>query len=211
MHEGFTIGLALHEDEFPVIIIDNFVSKENYPHVKEEIAYLSKFAKGSPKDAGAATDADGNLLKKGSSLWFREFYAAPVYSPVMQSFFALLGNVELRKKISSYHKEMHWWGLASAENKGGFILNKYEEGDYYDYHKDESMYSAIAYFQDDDSYEGGELIIEYPNTEKDKRLFEVKDNRMIIFPSHYRHSVVPIKNAKSPRFSVAAFVRHLAT
>lgn len=213
MHEGFTIGLSLHEGSFPVVVIDNFVSKEDYPHVKEEINYLSKFAMGTPQDAGAATNADGSQKKVGKSLWFREFYGMPRFSPTIQAYVKLLGNLDVRKKIMDYHPEMYWWGKASHDNQGGFILNKYEDGDYYDFHYDSAMYTVLSYFQDEPkNYDGGELVIEYPNLAKDKQMFEIKDNRAIIFPSHYMHSVLPIKynsEASTPRFSVAAFVRHL--
>ena len=85
---------------------------------------------------------------------------------------------------------------------------KYEEGGFYKFHVDDGQVPRTLsfIFLVNDEYEGGELVFNFNNSNKEI-VIEKKKNRMVVWPSNflYKHCVKPTKNGT--RYSVVAWAR----
>ena len=86
------------------------------------------------------------------------------------------------------HKHDHWFFKNALILNRSFLLNYYEDRNYYLPHSDEGLMTCLHWFyKEPKSFEGGEFVF----TDYDKKI-ELASNKMIIFPSMIKHEVTPI-------------------
>ena len=81
----------------------------------------------------------------------------------------------------------HYYDLYNLLNKKSFLISYYEKSNYYDYHHDLGLFTALTYlWKEPRAFEGGEIKFKL----KDNTEFRpgIKNNRCIIFPSYIKHA-----------------------
>ena len=180
---------------FPYIIIDNFYSKEEEDLVWDEIKFFSGNNKlKKPEDTGGAlaraalvNNNAGNKyeLKQNKGIFINECID-PSISNIIQ----------LNKKFSDIeYTHDHWYFKSLSRiitcrvGKDGTLLSYYENSDYYKQHVDNGYVTVLTWiYKEPKKFEGGELF--FPDFNES---VEVKNNRVIIFPSIVYHEVNKIE------------------
>ena len=212
---------------FPYIIIDNFYNKNELDIIWKELDFLldgDKFD--SPSDAGAAINDNGKLLANKKGLFLDSVYPNRKISNILTCNRKLFTN--LRSICDSNES---WFFRYLNGNYDQTILSYYENEDYYDAHSDQSIMTSLTWlYKEPKKFEGGDLYFkdtinnfsEYysnklsegksPSSYLEK--IEVKNNRMLIFPSMIPHQVDSVKmdseykNKGLGRFVIASLMNH---
>jgi Rps23 Pro-64 3,4-dihydroxylase Tpa1-like proline 4-hydroxylase len=80
----------------------------------------------------------------------------------------------------------------------GHLLNYYEDGDFYDWHDDSTVFTVLNWFcQEPQAFTGGEFGLR--NQAGQEKIIEFKNNRVLIIPSCTTHKVYPISLPNNPR------------
>jgi len=86
-------------------------------------------------------------------------------------------------------------------------LSIYSDGDYYLPHIDESLYTSVLWLnKEPKEYEGGNFIFHFEDGSTEE--VETKNNRMVLFPSFYKHEVKPVHYLTEdayPRCAISMF------
>jgi hypothetical protein len=161
----------------------DFFTQEEYNEMHQEL--LGLCGSGMMLDAeaaGGALDDSGNMLRKNKGL--------PIESFMEDSSIVKVFDSKIPFPYDQYDNVSH-------------LINYYEDGNYYGYHKDKSEYTAITIFhKEPKNYFGGDL------TFRDKYsiiISEVSPRDLIIFPGHLEHSVSPVVGGN--RISVSRFMK----
>ena len=88
------------------------------------------------------------------------------------------------------------------------FVSYYENNDEYDYHFDTSMFSMLIWlYKTPKKFKGGEFSFK-----KENRKIELKNNRMILFPSYLEHKVTKLnmKNSgdNNGRYTITHFFNY---
>ena len=85
-------------------------------------------------------------------------------------------------------------------NRDSTLVSYYEEGDLYESHHDDTMFTAVTWFvREPRKFEGGDLVITGYN--KLKHTVELKHNRCVVFRGYTHHQVLPVTNYTAEPFS----------
>ena len=144
-------------------------------------------------------------LKKGNSLWEDGKKTAGSHASIVKNNLQLNRESEISKKLSHSIKKKI---LSSPLIKSfalpkiihGIMFTKSLNNMQYGRHIDNPFMSSgrsdlsfTIFLTDKSTYDGGELIIEEMNSEKE---FKLNSGEIIIYPSTYLHSVKEIKNGE---------------
>ena len=187
--------MLIPECDKPFLVFDNVIPADKIESVKNELQYLNGFLS---KETGSALDWQGNSLKNNSGLWLSSYYNNPNYSPIYSSIIKIYSQ-EVVEAISSFDNAFIYYPHVAECLNWGCLLSKYEEGEYYKPHVDNAYYTATLFLNDD--FDGGEFYFDFDGEEVE---VENKSNRLVLFPSIYKHSVKPIKS--NCRYSVTMFL-----
>lgn len=91
------------------------------------------------------------------------------------------------------------------------LLSRYDEGMHYGNHVDDAMMdgqrtdlSFTVFLSDPESYDGGELVVDEPATE---RPFKLAAGAMLLYPSNTLHQVMPV--TRGQRLVLVGWIRSL--
>ena len=195
--------------KYPFLVFDNVVSEESIPSIFEEINYLSKFSS-NPNESGTATDSKKNPLKSNRCVFLQEFYNleyADKNSPILLALEKLLID-DFENAVRNYHPVFSHYIADRLIKKSGFLLSMYYDGDYYLPHDDGALYTAVLWLDHEPkTYEGGEFFFHFEDGSIEE--VEYKNNRMVLFPSYYKHEVKEVKYLNDdafPRCSISALL-----
>ena len=188
---------VLHEDP-PIILVKNLYDKEAKEKIILELNFLHEKL-GDVADAGASPDEKGEYITSKTGLFLNNVYKEKAVSDILkQNKFVL--------DIIAALGEKYWVYSCSEVLEYSTLVSYYEEGDYYKYHKDASVVSAITWFyKNPKNFSGGELKFSDLNIK-----VPCEDNSMVIFPGMVSHEVTEVKMLdktikKSGRFSITQF------
>jgi Rps23 Pro-64 3,4-dihydroxylase Tpa1-like proline 4-hydroxylase len=95
-------------------------------------------------------------------------------------------NLELHKTLSSSIPMARQFG---ETNKDSTFVSYYEDSDHFKPHFDVFQFTALIWlYKEPKQFEGGDLIFNELNEK-----IEIKNNRMLFFPSYLLHSVEEVK------------------
>ena len=191
--------------EFPAILIDDYYSKKELDLIWDELNFITKknvLYSGSQIESGAAKDELGNSLKSNYSIFLDNVYDSRNISNI------LTVNRKLFDQWNYITKNTNHWFYQNFECYSDFtLISYYENGDYYDFHKDRAGLTSLTWFyKEPKKFKGGDLYFSNENK------INVLNNRMIIFPSMIPHRVSPVfveKNdldQKLGRFCITQFL-----
>jgi hypothetical protein len=211
------------DEKSPIVVIDDFVSENHYGAILQEISMLDQKITLPPENSGSAVD-NGKQLKRNTGLWLCDYYNIRKSgegfknSPILGAFAGLLTNEEKASSIGKMHPFFSLFPIYCAMNSRnnlrlpinfiGYLLSKYQNGDYYEYHHDGADYTLVYYAYEEKQFEGGNIGFYFGG---EHREIESKPNRLVIFPSFYTHKVYEIKYltpSAKPRYGISCFLRH---
>ena len=197
------------DTKVPFFVIRNTLSEEELEKVYRELEFLKTSGKlNDPKDSGSATE-DGKLLKSNKSIALKEVYNDPRFSdivsivgPTLIESFPLLCNSapQDRNYGNWFMDEVQLYSSAT-------LVSYYEDGDYYEPHRDNSVLTAITFIAEDykncedQGFQGGDVTL--PDFDV---VIPFKHNCTVIFPGFIRHAVTKVSSDSGlGRFSIVNF------
>lgn len=200
--------VELFTDIFPRIVIDDFFTSEEYTEVFNEINLLSKYFQ-DPEDTGAAKEIDsGRLLKDNKAIFLNDVYKDLKFSYIHTALNKIYCNeiLDVITKSQEYYFNLLW----KDTNRDNTLISYYEDSQYYEPHKDSSLFTALVWlWEEPKSFAGGDLNLFYcENTYK----HPVQNNQCLIFPGRVFHGVDPVKmnikdmNQGKGRYTLSKFI-----
>jgi Rps23 Pro-64 3,4-dihydroxylase Tpa1-like proline 4-hydroxylase len=178
--------MILHKANPNFLVYDDFFNQEEMSKIWSELTFLTSPDKMlKPEKSGSALDDEGKLLKKNSVIFLESFYGNR-----NMSYISTITNKVFDNQIA---EDLHMVGglfeFIKIVNVEYNFLSYYEENDYYDSHRDNSVFTALMWLnKEPKKFEGGDLVFESLN-----ETIEYKSNRLVLFPSFLFHAVTPIK------------------
>jgi hypothetical protein len=168
----------------PVITIDNYYSERVCEKVWQELCFLNNEPEKlmSPQNTGSAFTTNENnqkiFFKKNKGIFLDEVYIDRSISNILVANRKIFDDAEKLIDIDIFFRYI------KESTKDKTLVQYYEDSDYYEYHSDIAVITAITWFyKTPKTFTGGELIFE------DGPSIECNFNRTVIFPSILRHSV----------------------
>ena len=169
---------------FPHIIVDDMYDESELKLIWKELDFLQ--AADNFKDpfiSGGAKTKDGKIMKNNHGISLDQHY------------FERNSSIILKVNRKLWHDDIlneakKHWALKTIykSNLDTSLLSYYKNGDYYDPHIDAACNTAITWFyKEPKRFDGGDLIF----TDFTYSV-EVKNNRVVIFPSSVKHQVKEI-------------------
>jgi Rps23 Pro-64 3,4-dihydroxylase Tpa1-like proline 4-hydroxylase len=192
------MNCQFYNEPFDHILITNTYTIKELIEVWKEIDQSSLKLKGPEHTMSAFNDTGVYKKKnkgffvdydkdkdKSSILKFREKFVNNVTCDVSGIIFKYYPSLNPNKKI--------WYDFTS-------LVSYYEDGDYYEPHRDSSLFTSVTFLKKEESkFTGGQLNFPEYNLSIDP-----KNNTTIIFPSIVEHQVLPMNG--SGRYSITNFI-----
>lgn len=190
-------------DGINAVVIDNFYNTDEADLVLSECISVLPQMMDETKTSGAL-DANGSIIKKNHGA----FIKSPG-SNIETLSKAKLFSVDVRDRMlmaNSLYKI--FFGLNRVET----LLSYYSDGDYYNNHIDDSIFTVVTYlYKQPKKFTGGEIVLQ-SYIDGISATIECLNNRTIIFPSITPHSVNPVKMVDDSgfdgRFCITNFINY---
>ena len=171
-------------ENLPVVVIDNYYSERVYEKIWQELSFLNNEPEKLllPENTGSAytTNENGQKIfsKKNKGIFLDEVYIDRSISNILVANRKIFDVAEKLIDVDIFFR------YVKESTRDKTLVQYYEDSDYYGYHCDKSVMTAITWFyKTPKMFTGGELVFE--NGPK----IECNFNRFVIFPSILRHSV----------------------
>ena len=232
LFKQFPIEVINYNKNFPYIIVDNFYDKNELDLIWKELDFFLDFDgdKLDDPDVTGSAKLDGKIIKKNKGFFLDEFYGSKAYqvSNILRCSRKLYNNWEriVGKNPNWYFKMLT--ASKSYLNHDTTLVSYYEDTDYYESHTDNSILTIVTWFyREPKGFDGGDFILnakkamgkedklkKHPLNEYEPQTIEIKNNRMVIFPSQIPHQVIPIqmkdKNKKRMgRYCLTNFLKNV--
>jgi hypothetical protein len=178
------MNFKFYKNPVPHIVIDQFFTPEEYQKVWNEIMFLSPKMR-TPDETGTAKSPRG-FLKKGVGVFLEGFYNNPRDSDIFIYCKKIFDQVNVEKISSSnlFFKPFQFVNVTDSA-----LVQMYKNGDFYQPHKDNSLYTAVTLVhKEPKQYNGGDFYFSESN-----HVVELYSNQTIIFPSFAEHGVSEVK------------------
>lgn len=203
--------ISNYSEPFPFVIIEDFLTDEQYDIVFSEIVSLISYLK-YPNETGSAFDVVGNdkvYKKQNLGIYLDEVFESNRQKSAILRYYDQIYQKDIMEVIC----ENGWFyeHYFPTTNHDSTLLQMYGDGDHYKKHKDYTNFTIIGlYHTNPKKFEGGELI--FPNYDLE---IELENNQLIIFPSQIPHEVLPVKSnsneVQDNRFTVTRFISRTIT
>ena len=177
---------------FPYLLVDEFYDDSEVNLIWQELDFLAqpfKYQDGS--FSNKEKDRDGVAVKQSKCIHLDNVYADRKISNIL-----MVNRKLFSEQITMAFSDLSFgYDYFSKCNLDYTTLTLYDEDDYYLPHDDFSMYSAITWFyKEPKKFKNGDLVFSDYN-----HSVEVKNNRMIMFPSQIIHQVDKLVFDDTPR------------
>jgi Rps23 Pro-64 3,4-dihydroxylase Tpa1-like proline 4-hydroxylase len=185
------------------VVVDNIYSKEEMDALLVEC--LSVLPQLQPEEGTSpALDSSGNPMKKNHGA-----FIADGKSKMVSTMREKILSQEFKDSIINSNS---LYRILYACDKVDTLLSYYGNGDYYDAHVDDSIFTAIMYaYKEPKRFSGGEIKL-HSYIEGKVVTIEPYNNRLILFPSVTVHSVNPIvldnDTGGDGRFAISQFIEY---
>ena len=179
---------------FPFLVIDNWYTPNEEKAIWKELDFFSV----TPKDqidraenTIVARNKDGSSKSKAYRFYIEEYYNKRKISPIL--------NYMYKQRSSEFHKIIKdctpYSRSFPTSNTDSTMLSYYEENDHYEIHHDTMLWTCLIWMvREPRLFDGGDFKLNEPDIE-----VKLKNNRMVMFPCCYLHSVSPIKFHTQPK------------
>jgi hypothetical protein len=176
------------------LVVDDFFNEREQKQIWKELEFLTDPSKLLPPEKTGTAFINDELLKKNQAIFLDTFYGKREHSNILNNCMKMLS----REMLSIFDDMDGEFKYAIGSNLDTTLLSYYEDTDYYKPHTDEAVLTFLYWcYKEPKAFEGGDLIL--PEIDAD---IEVKNNRLVVFPSYRLHSVTPLSmNIKNEPFS----------
>ena len=194
------MNIQYHNEEIPLIIIDDFYDDTEVREIMVELDYLSDNRRMIEpfKDKTGVTE-----IKNVGCVYLDEFYFNRKSSNILTVTEKIFSD-----ECSIINNHPHWFFDMRAMNTHHTQILYYEDANEYQSHYDESRLTVLTYFyKEPKRFEGGDLLFPDFNMQ-----VECVNNRVVIFPSIVNHASTPIvmdeahKNKKRGKYCITQFL-----
>ena len=177
--------ILYYDDPVPHVIIDNFYTFEELNLIADELKFLTHPTKMmSPQVTGSAVNSKGDSTKKNYGLFLDSVYSQRNISDILTFSKKLFEQTTLKAIGNNFIGR-----FLMISNKDTSLLSYYEDSDHYLPHFDSATLTACTWlFKEPKKFVGGDFKFSDYNYN-----IQLKNNRMIIFPSPYNHEVSSVK------------------
>jgi len=179
---------------YPFVLIDNWYTPNEEKAVWKELDFYCATPKDQLERAEntivARTD-DGTSKSNAYRFYIEEYYKKRQISPII--------NCTYKQRSPEFHniinKCMPYARSFFSSNFDSAMVSYYEEKDHYKSHHDTMLWTCLIWMvREPRLFNGGDFILEDIDT-----TIKLKNNRMIMFPSCFLHSVTPVKFHTQPK------------
>ena len=180
---------------FPFVVVDNWYTPNEEKAVWKELDFLSTTPKNQidrAENTIVARDLDGTAKSNAYRFYIEDFYKKRELSPII--------NCMYKQRTPEFQKIIEDNCIPYARsflssNADSSLLSYYEESDHYKPHHDVSLWTCLIWMvREPRLFDGGDFKLNEPDVE-----IKLKNNRMVMFPSCFLHSVSPIKFHTQPK------------
>jgi Rps23 Pro-64 3,4-dihydroxylase Tpa1-like proline 4-hydroxylase len=202
--------IRYYNDPVPYILIDDYFSNHELIEIWKELDFLTSPIKMMNENQTGSASVDGNILKNGYGIFLNNLYKSHEISNILQHVKKLFDQDLVKQFIEKNLIFNYFYSC----NYDVTLVNYYEDGNYYNLHRDDSMLTCIIpLYKEPLAFKGGDFVL----GSKDY-VIPLKNNQMIIFPGCVPHAVTPIEftteNTKfsgNGRYSINQFISYQTT
>lgn len=161
------------------ILVNNIYSKNDLDGIWLEIDFLHNNLLNPEKTGTAYNTRTKEYLKHGKGIFLDDVYKLRNCSNILT-----VNRKIWQDEILNASKTFSgWWQYYRDCDKDYTLLNYYDDKDFYEYHKDHSIFTAITtLYKEPVNFTGGYFNL------KNKQI-NLSNNSLLIFPSHVEHKV----------------------
>jgi Rps23 Pro-64 3,4-dihydroxylase Tpa1-like proline 4-hydroxylase len=167
------------------LIVDDFFNESELYHLWNELDTLqSKKVLQPPHQTAGAIGDGGDIIKKNSGIFLDDYYENREDSSILNMYDKYICT-DIYGRFSTMSSEFKY---AFYVNFDRTLLNYYENDDHYKPHTDAAILTCLYWcYKEPKAFEGGDLTLHQIG-----EVIGMKNNRLVIFPSHNVHSVSPV-------------------
>ena len=195
IEQYWNIKVVNDDPVFPFVVIDNWYTPSEEKAVWKELDFFSATPKDQIERAETgvvARDPDGTARSNAYRFYIEGFYKKRELSPIL--------NCMYKQRTNEFHKLLKencqpYARSFLTSNADSSLLSYYEDKDHYKHHHDIFQWTCLIWMvREPRQFSGGDFKINEPDIE-----IKLKNNRMIMFPSCFLHSVSPVKFFNQPK------------
>lgn len=188
--------MRIKNDPFPHIIIENYLSDEEYALVWREIEFLESKLK-LPEEYSAAKNPEGDYYTDALGISLDVAYGDRGVSDILSIFNKkIFLNTEFIEELVD---ENEYWNCIKHSNTDYTKLRKYPPLSRYEPHIDQWVNALVSTTLEKAGGAGGDLF--FP---KHSYTIESEDNKTVIFPGWVCHGVTTLQG--HDRYAVTKFI-----
>ena len=181
---------------FPFVVFDNWYTPEEEKAVWKELDFISipnrEETLRAENTIVAKNIETGESLSKAYRYYLHEYYHKQTISPILNCMYKQrtpeFKNI-LKDNCMPYARSF------CATNRDSTLISYYEDNDHYKPHFDSFMWTCLIWMvRDRNLFTGADFWFPEPDVK-----INLKNNRMVIFPSCYEHAVDSLKFHKTPK------------
>ena len=167
-------------------IIKNYYTKNEVDAIHKE---LESIPLSGPENTFSARNISGDFLKSNKGSFIKN-EDGPIFHL----------SKKLFREVAWELKKHNWfWNYFDLALEDHILVTRYDTGDYYKSHRDESVFTAIYYtWKEPKSFTGGDLY--FGNFK-----VPIENNCLLVFPGPTSHEVTPVEG--SGRWAISQFVK----
>jgi len=193
LEQNWKIQIVKDNPTFPFLVIDNWYTPGEEKAVWKELDFFSA----TPKDqidraenTIVARKKDGSSKSKAYRFYMEEFYKKRELSPILNCTYK-----QTTPEFNNIIKECTPYSRCFlSSNFDSAMVSYYEENDHYEPHHDTMLWTCLIWMvREPRLFDGGDFVLDDIDT-----TIKLKNNRMVMFPSCFLHSVTPVKFHTQP-------------
>ena len=195
IEQHWKVNVVNYNPLFPFLVIDNWYTPNEEKAVWKELDFLSTTPKDNidrAENTIVARNLDGSSKSKAYRFYMEDFYKKSELSPIL--------NCRYKQRTPEFHKIildncMPYARAFESSNGDSSLISYYENNDHYTPHHDTFLWTCLIWMvREPRVFDGGDFKLNEPDVE-----VKLKNNRMVMFPSCFLHSVSPVKFHTQPK------------
>ena len=195
IENNWEVKLFKDNPTFPFMVIDNWYNPGEEKAVWKELEFFNATPKqhiNRAENTIVAKDKNGKPLSNAYRFYIENYYMRKNVSPIFNCMYKQRSKAFkdiLIPNCTPYSRSF------LGTNNDSTLISYYENSDFYEPHHDIFAWTCLIWMlKEPKAFDGGDFCMEEPNVE-----IKVKNNRMVMFPSCFLHSVSPVKFKTPPK------------
>ena len=194
VEQYWKVNVVNDNPTFPFIVVDNWYTPSEEKAVWKELDFYSFLPKDKilrAENTIVARDKDGTARSNAYRFYIDNYYKKREISHII--------NCTYKQKSPQFHsylkKCMPYYRSFDSSNGDSTLISYYEENDHYKSHHDTFLWTCLIWMvREPRLFDGGDFKLDEPDIE-----VKLRNNRMVMFPSCFLHSVSPVKFHTQPK------------